>query len=73
MWKKPIVSVAYENERISIKKKKSLPYIKCMLLLSCVVHGPIYGNFLGCTVNSFKPYIEDRERKPSTVQTIKRP
>ena len=42
MGKKPIVSVSYKNERISIKK--SLPYIKWVLHLSCVqVHGPIYG------------------------------
>ena len=32
--KKPIVSVTYENERISIKKN-SLPYLKCVLRLSC--------------------------------------
>ena len=31
--------------------KNSLPYIKCVLRLSCVVHGPIYGRFMGCTVN----------------------
>ena len=36
MGKKPIVSVTYENERISIKN--SLPYLKCVLRLSCVVH-----------------------------------
>ena len=41
MGKKPIVSVTYENERISIKN--SLPYLKCVLRPSCVVHGPIYG------------------------------
>ena len=41
---KPIVSVTYENERISIKN--SLPYLKCVLRLSCVVHGPIYGRFI---------------------------
>ena len=41
MGKKPIVSLTYENERISIKN--SLPYLKCVLRLSCVVHGPIYG------------------------------
>ena len=40
MEKKPIVSVTYENERISIKN--SLPYLKCVLRLSCVVHGPIW-------------------------------
>ena len=48
MGKTPIASLTYENERISIKKKKnSLPYINCVLLLSCVVHGPIYGRFMG--------------------------
>ena len=34
MGKKPIVSVTYENERISIKN--SLPYLKCVLRLSCM-------------------------------------
>ena len=48
MGKKPIVSVTYENERISIKKKKKrLPYLKCVLRLSGVVHVPIYGRFMG--------------------------
>ena len=51
MRKKPIVSVTYENERISIKN--SLPYLKCLLRLSCVVHGPIYGRFMGFYVNGF--------------------
>ena len=46
-----IVSVTYENERISIKN--SLPYMKCVSHLSCVVNGPIYGRFMGCTVNGF--------------------
>ena len=45
MGKKPIVSVTYENERISIKN--SLPYLKCVFRLSCAVHGPIYGRFMG--------------------------
>ena len=44
MGKKPIVSVTYENERISIKN--SLPYLKCVLRLSCVVHGQINGRFM---------------------------
>jgi len=39
MGKKPIVSVTYENETISIKNR--LPYLKCVLRLSCVVLGPI--------------------------------
>ena len=51
MGKKHIVSLTYENERISIKN--SLPYIQCVLRLSCVVHGPIYGRLMGCTVNGF--------------------
>ena len=47
MRRKPIVSVTYENERISIiKKKNSLPYLICVLRLSSVVHRPIYGRFL---------------------------
>ena len=51
MGKKPIVSVTCENERISIKN--SLPYLKCVLSLSCVVHGSIYGRFVGFYVNGF--------------------
>ena len=45
MGKKPIVSVTYENERISIKN--SLPYLKCVLRLSCVVRGVINGRYMG--------------------------
>ena len=51
MGKKRIVSVTYENERISIKN--SLPYLKCVLHLSCVVYGPIYGPFMGFYENGF--------------------
>ena len=51
MGKKTYRSVTYENERISIKN--SLPYLKCVLRLSCVVHGPIYGRFMGFYVNGF--------------------
>ena len=58
MGKKPIVSVTYENERISIKN--SLPYLKCVLRLSCVVHGAIYGRrFMDCNVN--RPVDHTRE------------
>ena len=52
MGKKPIVPVTYENERISIKN--SLPYLKCVLRLSCVVHGPIYGPLFSYCVNGSK-------------------
>ena len=51
MGKKPTVSVTYKNERISIKN--SLPYLKCVLRLSCVVHGQIYGRFMGFNVKGF--------------------
>ena len=47
MGKKPIVSVTYENEM------NILPYLQCVLRLSCVVHGPIYGRFMGFYVNGF--------------------
>ena len=39
------------NERISIKN--NLPYLKCVLRFSCVVHGPIYGPFMDFHVNGF--------------------
>ena len=51
MGKKTIVSITYENERISMKN--SLPYLKCVLRLSYVVQGPIYGRFMGFYVNGF--------------------
>ena len=49
MGKKPIASVTYKNERIS-KKKNSLPYIKCVLRLSCTCGPwadlwPFYGKY----------------------------
>ena len=34
-------------------KKNSSPYLKCVLHLSCVVYGPIYGRFMGFSVNGF--------------------
>ena len=57
MGKKAIISVTYENERISIKKN-SLSYLKCVLRLSCVVHGPIYGRFMGFVCKRFSLYIK---------------
>ena len=56
MGKKPIVSVTYENERISIKN--SLPYLKCVLRLSCVVHEPIYVRFMGFLCKRFSLYVK---------------
>ena len=41
MGKKPIVSVTYENERIS--RKNSLLYMKCVLRLSWADLWPFYG------------------------------
>ena len=76
MGKKPVVSVSYENERISMKN--SLPYIKCVLRLSCVVHGSIYGRFMGCTVNgslSHKglPRLGTAAKRPDRSTEGKRP
>ena len=52
MGKKPIVSVTYENERISIKKTQLNLHRMCVTSL---LGGPwpIYGVFMGCTVNGF--------------------
>ena len=50
------VYLTYENERISIKN--SLPYLKCVLRLSCVVHGPIYSRFIGFLCKRFSLYIK---------------
>ena len=41
MGKKHIISVTYENERISIKN--SLPPLKSVLRVSSVVRGTFYG------------------------------
>ena len=68
MGKKPIVSLTYEYERISTKN--SLPYLKCVLRLSCVVHGPIYGLFMGFYVNGFRPLFRE---KTVYIKPIKRP
>ena len=48
MGKKPIVSVTYENEKISIKN--SLPYLKCVGYVS-----PVWSTsrFMGFYVNEF--------------------
>ena len=81
MGKKPIVSVTYENERISIKN--SLPYLKCVLRLSCEVHGPIYGRFMGFYVNGFLskgwalqrsgPLIHQRKAAVNSLQLLQSP
>ena len=40
-------------------KGNSLPYLKCVLRLSCVIHGPIYGRFIyGFLCQRFSPYIK---------------
>ena len=45
-------------------KKNCLPYLKCVLRLSCVVHGPIYGRY-GFLCKQFSLYIKV-SRKPFT-------
>ena len=43
------------NTRICMGKKPivSVTHLKCVLRLSCVVHGPIYASFMGFYVNRF--------------------
>ena len=71
MGKKPIVSVTYENEM------NILPYLQCVLRLSCVVHGPIYGRFMGFYVNGFLStvslYKHLYREKTVYIKIIKRP
>ena len=52
MGKKPIVSVTYESERISIKNSQLTLLKMCVTSLLC---GPraIYGRFMGFYVNDF--------------------
>ena len=71
MEKISIVSVTYENERISIKN--SLPYIKCVLRLSWAVYGTICGRFMGCTVNGFSLYKPLYREKTVYRKPIERP
>ena len=61
MRKKTILSVTCENERISIKKN-SLPYMKCVLRLSCVVH----------TVNGFLSIYWGFQRRKTVVNSLQR-
>ena len=57
MGKRPIVSLTHENERISIKKR--LPYLKCVLRLSCVIHRPIYGFLFNGFLSARGPHRTD--------------
>ena len=45
MGKKPIVSVTYENERMSIKN--SLPYLKCVTSLLCGLRADLWPFYIG--------------------------
>ena len=75
MGKKPIVSVIYENERISIKKAyltQNVCYVSPVWST-----GPIYGRFMGFYVNGFlstvslyKPLYRE---KTVYIKIIKRP
>ena len=55
MGKKPIVSVTYENERISVKN--SLPYLKCVLRLLCGPRVDLWP-FMGFLCKRFSLYIK---------------
>ena len=73
MGKKPIVSVTYENERISIKN--SLPYLKCVLpSLLCGPRADLWP-FNGFLCKRFSLYIKVLnlyiERKSSTKKYMR--
>ena len=55
MGKKPIVSITYENERISIKN--SLPYLKCVTSLLCGPRADLW-SFYGFLCKPFSLYIK---------------
>ena len=50
------------------KKKNSLPYLKCVLRLSCVVHGPIYGPFFHSLSCSMTPLHRERIKGRKSLQ-----
>ena len=50
------LSFPWPTKTISIKN--SLPCIKCLLRLSCEVHGPIYGRFMGLYCKRFSLYVK---------------
>ena len=50
------LSSKYEHWRASAL----LPYLKRALRLSCVVHGQIYGRFMGFYMNGFKPLYREK-------------
>ena len=47
MGKTPIVSATYEKLGGKDFIKKQLISLNCVSSLSCVVHGPMYGRFMG--------------------------
>ena len=55
MGKKPIVSVTYENERISIKN--SLPYFMCVTSLLCDPRADLWP-FYGFLCKRFSLYMK---------------
>ena len=59
----------YNLRKYDLNKKNSLPYLKCVLPLSCVVHGPIYGRFMGFYVNGSLSNLYT-ERKPADLLNI---
>ena len=50
-----------------------LPYLKCVLRLSCVVHGQIYGRFIGFYMNGSKPLYREKTVYIKTHKTAINP
>ena len=72
MEKNPIVSVTYEDERISIKTAYLTQNV--CYFSPCVVYGPIHGRFMGFQVNGFLSNRgENRLPKTTHKMAINRP
>ena len=69
MGKKPIVSVTYENERISIKKKQLALRKMCITSLLCGPRADLW-TFYGLYCKRVFPSLE---RRPFAVKPINRP
>ena len=58
----PVSQYNNMGTRVDVLSTFHAGYLKCVLCLSCLVHGPIYGRFMGFYVKVYierKPFIQD--------------
>ena len=63
VWEKTYLSCNLRKWK-DFNKKNSLRYSKCVLRLSCVVQGPIYGRFIGFMRTVFSLYKHKTHKTP---------